>query len=46
MEQRGQQRAIGRGEPDFVGCELALQHGDLVAQDEYLGVLIVITDRE
>jgi hypothetical protein len=23
-----------------------LQHGDLVAQDEYLGVLIVITDRE
>jgi len=23
-----------------------LQHGDLVAQAEYLGVLIVITDRE
>jgi hypothetical protein len=46
VEQRGHKRAIGRREPDFVGRELALQHGDLVAQDEYLGVLSVITDRE
>jgi hypothetical protein len=46
VQQRGQEDAICRGEADFLGSELALQHGDLVAQDEYLGVLIVITDRE
>jgi hypothetical protein len=46
VEQRGQKGPIGRREPDFVGSELALQHGDLVAQHQNFCVPIVITHRE
>jgi hypothetical protein len=41
-QQGGQQGAVGGLEPDTLVAELALQHGDLVAQDEDLGVLAVI----
>ncbi|MGC5020939.1 hypothetical protein [Micromonospora sp. DT47] len=41
-QQGGQQGPVGGLESDALVAELALQHGDLVAQDEDLGVLVVI----
>ena len=46
MQQRSQQGSVGGLEPDALAAELALQHGDLVAQHEDLGVLVVITARQ
>jgi hypothetical protein len=46
LEQSGQQRPIGRLEPDPLVAELALQHAELVPQHEDLGVLVMITSGE
>jgi hypothetical protein len=46
VQQRGQQRSIGRGEPDLLRAELALQHRDLVPQRQDFDVLVSITDRQ
>ena len=46
VQQRGQQRAIGRGEPDLLRAELALQHRDLVAQRQDFDVPVSIMDRQ
>jgi hypothetical protein len=40
--QGGQQGPFGGLESDALVAELALQHDDLVSQDEDLGVLVVI----
>jgi hypothetical protein len=37
MQQRGQPCAVGWFEPDPLPVELALQHRELVAQDEGVG---------
>ena len=42
LEQSGQQRPIGRLEPDPLVAELALQLAELVAQHEDLGVLVMV----
>jgi hypothetical protein len=39
-DQRGQDRPVGPGQ--LRGLDLALEHGDLVTQDQYLGVLGLI----
>jgi hypothetical protein len=46
VEQGGQQRPVGGMESDPLVAELALQHGELVAQHEDLGVLVVVAARE
>ncbi|MFJ8582634.1 hypothetical protein [Micromonospora sp. NPDC093277] len=43
MQQRCQQRPVGRLEPDLLRAKVALQHSDLMAQREDLGVLVPIT---
>jgi len=43
MEQRCQQRPVGWLEPDLLRAKMALQHRDLMAQREDLGVLVPIT---
>jgi hypothetical protein len=45
VQERCQQRPVGRLEPGLVGCQLALQHRDLVAQGEDLHILVVVADR-
>jgi hypothetical protein len=40
--QCGEKRAIGCGEAQSVGTELALRHGDLVAQHEDFDVFVLI----
>ena len=42
MEQGGQQRPVGGKESDPLVAELPLQHGELVAQYEDLGVLVMV----
>jgi hypothetical protein len=46
VQQRRQQRPITSAEPRFLSTQLALQHRDLVAQDEDLGVLGPIAHRQ
>jgi hypothetical protein len=43
LEQRGQQRPIGGLETDLLPAELALHHGELVAQGQDLCILVPIT---
>jgi hypothetical protein len=43
VQQRRQQGPVRRGEAHLLPAQLALQDRDLVAQDQYLGVLIPIT---
>src|SRR5258705_8659163 len=45
VQQRGQQCPVARLEPRLLSAQLALQHRDLVAQDEDLGVLVPIAHR-
>jgi len=42
VQEGGQQCPVGRLEPDPLGGELSLQYGELVAQYEDLGVLVVV----
>jgi hypothetical protein len=46
VKQCGQQRSVGRLEPDLLRAELALQHRDLVAQHEDFSILVPITARQ
>jgi hypothetical protein len=46
VQQRRQQRPISWAEPRLLGAQLALQHRDLVAQHENLGVLVPIAHRQ
>jgi hypothetical protein len=46
VQQRRQQCPISWAEPRLRSAQLALQHRDLVAQDENLGVLSPITHRQ
>jgi hypothetical protein len=46
IQHRGHEGPIGRREADFVGSELALQQGDLVAQHQDFRVLILIAHRQ
>jgi hypothetical protein len=45
-EQRREQCPVGRLEVDLFWAKLALQHGDLMAQDENFGVLVAVTSRQ
>jgi hypothetical protein len=45
VQQRRQQRPITWAEPRFLSAQLALQHRDLVAKDEDLGVLVSTAHR-
>jgi hypothetical protein len=42
VQQRGQPRPFDRFEPDPLAVELALQHGELVAQRQDLDVLVAV----
>jgi hypothetical protein len=42
-QQGSKKRPIGRSEPDLLPAKLTLQHGDLVAQRQDLGILVTIT---
>ena len=46
VQQGGQERPVGRGEPRPGGAELPLQDRDLVPQDQDLHVLVPIAHRE
>ncbi|MBP2329308.1 hypothetical protein JOF56_009693 [Kibdelosporangium banguiense] len=46
MQERGEQRPVGRAEPHPGVAELALQHCDLVAQREDLDVFVPVAPRE
>jgi hypothetical protein len=46
VEQRRQQRPITWAEPRLLSVQLALQHRDLVARDEDLGVGVPIAHRQ
>jgi hypothetical protein len=45
VEERRQQRPLGRLKPGFPVSELALQHGDLMAKGKDFDVLVVVADR-
>jgi hypothetical protein len=46
VQQRGQECSVGWLESDLLWAEVALQHRDLMAQREDLGVLVPITARQ
>jgi hypothetical protein len=45
VQQGGQQRPAGGVQPHALVAEVTLQHTKLVAQDEDLGVLVVVAAR-
>jgi hypothetical protein len=46
VQQGGQERPVGRGEPRPGHAQLPLQHGDLVAQRQDLGILVPVAHPE
>jgi len=46
VQQGGQERPVGGGEPRPGRAELPFQDGDLVAQCQDLSVLVPVADRE
>jgi hypothetical protein len=46
VQQRCKEGTIGWGEPRSFVAQLSLQHGELVAQGQDLGVLVPVAHRE
>jgi hypothetical protein len=46
LEQRGEEGRVLGCEPGFIGAELPLQDGDLVAESEDLRILVTVAHRE
>jgi hypothetical protein len=46
VQQRGQQRPVGRGEPHLLPAQLTFQHRELMTQHEDLSVLVPIARRK
>ena len=46
VQQRGEQRPVGRGEPDLLAVQVPFEDRDLVAQREDLGVLVAVAHRQ
>jgi hypothetical protein len=46
VQERGEQGPVRRGELDLLPVQLSFEHGDLVAEQQDLGVLGVVGHRE
>jgi hypothetical protein len=46
VQQRGEQRPVGTGEPDLLTVQLPLEDRDLMAEGQDFGVLVAVTDRQ
>jgi hypothetical protein len=46
MQERREERTIGWGEPHLFVAQLALQHGELVAQGQDFSVLVPVAHRD
>jgi hypothetical protein len=46
VQQGGEQRPVGVGEPDLLAVQLPFQDGELVSQGEGLGVFGPVTHRQ